>query len=75
MIILHAAAIMWGKHSGPSASVPGLVTAQNAIEGVHAAIIPTIDSDESPPRDPKVPVFHRKALLGPPGRIDLPAPF
>jgi glycosyltransferase involved in cell wall biosynthesis len=75
MIILHAAAIMWGKHSGPSASVPGLVMAQNAIEGVHAAIIPTIDSDEAPPRDPKVPVFHRKALLGSPGKIDLPAPF
>ena len=75
MIILHAAAIMWGKHSGPSASVPGLVAAQNAIEDVHAAIIPTIDSDESPPRDPNVPVFHRKALLGPPGQIDLPAPF
>lgn len=75
MIILHAAAIMWGKHSGPSASVPGLVAAQNAIEDVHAATIPTIDSDEAPPLDPKVPVFHRKALLGPPGKIDLPAPF
>jgi glycosyltransferase involved in cell wall biosynthesis len=75
MIILHAAAIMWGKHSGPSASVPGLVAALNAIEDVHSAIIPTIDGDESPPTDPKAPVFHRKALLGPPGKIDLPAPF
>lgn len=75
MNILHAVAIMWGEHSGPSASVPGLVAALNEIEDVHAAVIPTIDGYESPPSDPRVPVFHRRALLGRPGRIDLPAPF
>ncbi len=75
MIILHAAAAEWGKHSGPSASVPGLVAAQNGVEGVRAAIVPTILCDEAPRSSEEVPVFDCGALLGPAGKIDLPEPF
>jgi len=74
MIVLHAAPIIWGKISGPSATVPALIAAQNRLPGVEAALLVTRANSQLPPQL-GFPIFDRKVRLTAAGRLDLPAPF
>ncbi|NLS97079.1 MAG: glycosyltransferase [Planctomycetaceae bacterium] len=73
MIILHAAPVKWGRLAGLSASVPGLVAAQNALPDVEAALLTTVSRDAW--RCDSFPVFGSAAICRRTGRPDLPAPF
>ncbi len=61
MIILHAAAIVWGEIGGPNVSVPNLVSAQNRLDGVEAALAITVanrcDSNATSPPETDFPLF------------------
>ena len=81
MIILHAAAIVWGEIGGPNVSVPSLVAAQNRIEGVEAGLAITV-ANRQPPPETDFPLFDFNVLLAPPSvygarpdRLKLPPPF
>ena len=81
MIILHAAAIVWGEIGGPNVSVPNLVAAQNRIEGVEAGLAITV-ANRQPPPETDFPLFDFNVLLAPsstrgarPDRLKLPPPF
>jgi glycosyltransferase involved in cell wall biosynthesis len=77
MIILHIAPIRWTRPTGPAVSVPSLVNAQNAFDGVEAAFINSLDSvdEEDTRREPSYPVFRLRNLRATRRRLDLPAPF
>jgi len=79
MIILHAAAILWGEIGGPNVSVPSLVAAQNRIEGVEAGLAITVanrcDSKVTSPPETDFPIFDFNVLLAGPDKLKLPPPF
>ncbi|NQU23955.1 MAG: glycosyltransferase [Candidatus Nealsonbacteria bacterium] len=79
MIILHAAAIVWGEIGGPNVSVPNLVAAQNRMEGVEAALAITVanrcDSNATSPPQTEFPLFDFNVVLAGPDRLKLPPPF
>jgi len=72
MILLHAAPIIWDKISGFTASIPALISAQNSLDDVEAALLVT-SGRGLPSHDPGFPIFdckmHRRGLK------NLPAPF
>jgi glycosyltransferase involved in cell wall biosynthesis len=74
MIILHTAPLAWQTISGPRSSVPGLVAAQNRLDGVEAGLAVTRARHGKAP-EVGFPVFDRNTLLGNSGTLDLPAPF
>lgn len=74
MIILHAAPLRWTRISGLNASLLGLVSAQNRLQGVRAGMTLTQSRPGSPP-DVDFPLFDRKPILQVADRLNLPAPF
>lgn len=75
MIVLHLAAVSWETISGPNFSVPRLVAAQNALEGVRAGLVVTRPNSGTPPEGGEFPVFDYRNLAAAKGRLSLPAPF
>lgn len=73
MILLHVAPVNWQRPNGPGVSVPALVTAQNALEGIEAALLNTFPAPQE--LDLPFPVFSLRETPGPGGRLGLPAPF
>jgi len=74
VIILHAAPIKWGMISGHNSVILPLVTTQNDMEDIDAAIVTTA-RNAGKPLETGFPVFTREALLNCRNRINLPAPF
>ena len=74
MIILHAAAVNAADIGGPHVSVPALVAAQNRLDGVAAALLPTV-SGAGPLPEGDFLVFGRKNLLRGSAGLNLPVPF
>lgn len=74
MIVLHAAPITWREIGGLRVSVPALVSSQNRLDGVEAALAVTAAKPGRPP-ELEFPLFNHKILLRGPGRLNLPAPF
>ena len=60
MIVLHAAPVISGRLAGMSASVPGLVAAQNALPGMQAALLTTVPG--APWRGTTFPVFPMQSI-------------
>lgn len=73
MIVLHAAPVISGRLAGMSASVPGLVAAQNDLPDIQAALLTTVPG--GPWHGTTFPVFPVESICRRTGRLDLPAPF
>lgn len=74
MIVLHAAALTWGKIDGIGAAVPALIRAQHGMEGLRVALLHT-GASRQPAPELGFSVFPRRGILGHPTRLVLPAPF
>jgi len=57
------------------ASIPALVSAQNRLDAVEAAMLVTIPNTAGPPAGADFPIFDQQIALDRRGRLNLPAPF
>ncbi len=71
MILLHAAPIIWDKISGFTVSVPALISAQNSLDDVEAALLVTSGKGLTT-NDLGFPIFDYNVHCS---LINLPAPF